>query len=113
MTLSNYSMNNLIGKSVLLTTSEWFYAPDGQNYKAVWGRLIGIHEAGKTLGFIPNRAHANWFIEVGKMIVMGCQVRYIVQCDEKPNTGRMRSWTSDAANGVKEFDTPSVIYISE
>lgn len=106
-------MHEYIGKNVLITTQAWFYAPDGQNYRAVWGKLNSINEAGKTLGFIPNRAHANWFVEVGKMTIMGCQVMYIIQFDNKPNTADHLSWTTDAANGLKSFQEPNVIYISE
>jgi len=57
-------MHSYINQKVLLTSQNWFYAPDGKQYKAVWGTLKGIHEAGKTLGFIPNRSHANWFLEI-------------------------------------------------
>lgn len=106
-------MNQYIGKNVLLTTSEWFTAPDGNNYKAVWGELKGVHEAGKTLGFIPNRSHANWFIEIGGMIIMGCQVKYLIQCNDKPNDERATNWTADAANGIKEYQSPCQIYFAK
>ena len=106
-------MHEYVGKNVLITTQSWFLAPNGQTYRAVWGTLKSINEAGKTLGFIPNRSHANWFIGIGKMTIMGCQVMYIIQCDDKPNTGEHLSWHSDAANGLKTFQEPSHIYISE
>lgn len=101
----------LIGNKVLITTSNWFYGPDGKSYRAVWGTLKGVHEAGKTLGFIPNRSHANWFIEVGDMNIMGCQVMYVLKCDNKPNTDKTPDWQSDAINGLKEFDRPSAILL--
>lgn len=106
-------MHHYIGKNVLLTTGEWFTAPDGNNYKAAWGELKGIHEAGKTLGFIPNRSHANWFIEIGNMTIMGCQVRYVIQCDNKPSDGKARNWAADATNGIKEYESPCQIYFAQ
>jgi hypothetical protein len=106
-------MKNFIDKKVLITTQNWFVAPDGIEYRAAWGTLRAIHEAGKTLGFIPNRSHANWFIEIGNMVIMGCQVMYVVQCDEKPNTGKVDSWTFKEGLGVSEFQRPSHIYITE
>lgn len=64
-------MHTYINKKVLITTDRWFYGTDGKQYRAVYGTLKGIHEAGKTLGFIPNRSHANWFIEIGSITIMG------------------------------------------
>lgn len=75
-------MEEFIGKKVLVTCSDWFYGEDGRQYKAIHGTLKGVHEAKEKLGFIPNRAHANWFYEIGNMVVMGCQVMYIQQVDE-------------------------------
>jgi hypothetical protein len=104
-------MHHYVGQKVLITTLNWFVGPDGKHYKAVWGTLKGIHEAGKTLGFIPNRAHANWFLEVGSMTIMGCQATYVQLHNDKPNTERVQDWHSDVANGCKEFERPSSILI--
>jgi hypothetical protein len=51
-------MHPYINKKVLITTDRWFYAPNGKQYRAAFGTLKGVHEAGETLGFIHNRAHA-------------------------------------------------------
>lgn len=104
-------MTDLIGKKVLITTGEWFYASDGKTYNAVHGTLKGIHEAGKTLGFIPNRAHANWYLEVGNLNLMGCQGLYVLQCDEI-NTGDVEEWKNEDGNVVK-FTRPSAIFITD
>lgn len=106
-------MQHLFNQSVLITTSSWFFAPDGQEYRAVWGTLKGIHEAGKTLGFIPNRSHANWFIEIGGMVIMGCQVMYVIACPAKPNVGTVHTWKTDEHKGIMEYDKPTSIYISQ
>lgn len=106
-------MHKYINKKVLLTSQSWFYAPDGKQYKAVWGTLKGIHEAGKTLGFIPNRSHANWFIEIGKMTIMGCQVLFVVECDAI-ETGKIQDWKSNEANGgIEEYERPTAIYVTD
>lgn len=103
-------MKNHIGQNVLVTCSNWFIAPNGKEYKAVWGKLIAIHEAGKELGFIPNRSHANWFIEIGTMQIMGCQVMYFIGCPDKPNTEITSSWNSKSEGGIVQYERPTMIY---
>lgn len=103
-------MKEFINHKVLVTTQGWFFAPDGLEYRGVYGTLKAVHEAGKELGFIPNRSHANWFIEIGNMIIMGCQVMYIVRADEAA-TGSVKAW--DYHDGaIKEYDRPTKIYNS-
>lgn len=106
-------MHNLINKKVLITTQGWFYGTDGKQYKAVHGTLKGVHESGKTLGFIPNRSHANWYIEIGEMIIMGCQVMYIIQCDSV-NTNNVIDWSTEleSEKGIKEYERPTAIFIT-
>lgn len=106
-------MLDLINKKVLITTQGWFIAPDGIEYRACWGTLKSVNEAGKTLGFIPNRSHANWFIQIGNMIIMGCQVMYVIECNEKPNFDKAKSWVHTAEKGVTEYDHPTKIYMAE
>lgn len=105
-------MQNFKNKKVLITTSGWFYGADGKSYRAVHGTLKGIHESGKTLGFIPNRSHANWFIEIGELVIMGCQVMYILEC-ETVSTEPVVDYTTEGQgeNGIKEFERPTAIYI--
>lgn len=103
-------MRNHIGQNVLITCQNWFVAPDGKDYKAAWGKLVAIHEAGKELGFIPNRSHANWFIELGNMIIMGCQVMYFVACPDEPNMNSVESWSAKTDGGINEYTKPTSIY---
>jgi hypothetical protein len=107
-------MQKLIGKKVLITTQGWFYGHDGKQYKSVFGTLNGIHEAGKTMGFIPNRAHANWFVEIGRMVIMGCQVLYINQCDTV-NEGPVKDWMANERPnaGITEYERPCTIYFAD
>lgn len=102
-------MEEAIGKNVLITTGNWFVAPDGRQYKSVWGKLIQIKEASKHLGFVPNRAHANWYICIGNMTIMGCQAMYFIVCPEKPHLGVAPNYSVEAGV-VKLYDTPSFIY---
>jgi hypothetical protein len=106
-------MNEFLNCKVLITTCNWFYGTDGKQYKSAWGTLKGIHEAGKTLGFIPNRSHANWFLELGSMMIMGCQVLYIIRCDEQPNIyAKVSDWVNHYGK-CSEFERPSAIFIAE
>lgn len=74
-----------INKKVLLTTTNWFYGTDGKQYRAVYGTLKNLHQAEAVLGFKPDRAHTNWFVEIGSMMIAGCQVLYCLQLDFQPN----------------------------
>jgi hypothetical protein len=103
-------MHNFINKKVLITTSSWFYGQDGKSYRGVHGTLKAVHEAGKTLGFVPNCSHANWFIEIGEMIIMGCQVMYIVECPHI-HTGDVTDWSTDPTTGITEYERPTAIYV--
>ena len=105
-------MNHLLNKKVLATTNNLFYAPDGKRYNAVYGTLIGVHQASKTLGFIPNRSHANWYYEIGSMIIMGCQILYLIECPKPISIGPVWEWTI-TDDKVKEYERPTSIYITD
>jgi hypothetical protein len=106
-------ISEFLGQNVLCTCQSWFIAPDGKNYRAIWGKLHSINEAGKTLGFIPNRSHANWFYEIGNMMIMGCQIMYLIKCEHEPNVANVPDYSADAANGIKEYDRPTTIYLAK
>lgn len=103
-------MKDHIGKNVLINCQNWFTAPDGKDYKAVWGKLIAIHEAGKMLGFIPNRSHANWFIEIGNMQIKGCQVLYFIVCENEPLFVDSEAWNTTTEHIIVKYQRPCVIY---
>jgi hypothetical protein len=78
-----------INKKYILTTHDWFYAPDGETYKAVFGTVKKIVDAKTELGIPTNRHSTNWYIEIGDMVVAGCQVFYFIKtnsCTFKPPT---------------------------
>lgn len=97
----------------LITTDNWFYAPDGVCYKAVWGEVIVLQDD-KTLGIKTNIRSTNWYVKVGTdenhVIIAGCQIHYAVKTDIQPNNHKADSY--DIVNGeVKEYLRPSHIYI--
>jgi hypothetical protein len=75
------------GKRYLITADHWFLAPDGEEYRGVWGKCKVV-EAKEQFGFVPQRPSTNWFLQVGEgensMILAGCQIHYAVECDKKP-----------------------------
>ena len=74
------------GKTYLLTTYDWFFAGDGQQYKAVWGRCE-LLKAEELMGFRPTHG-TNWVIRLGngdvQIIIAGCQINYAVRTDTPP-----------------------------
>ena len=54
----------------LITTFEWFTAPDGRQYRAVWGGEVTILDDSRTLGVKTNAKSTNWYARVeGKRII--------------------------------------------
>jgi hypothetical protein len=101
-------ISKFIGKNVLCTTQSWFTAPNGQEYRSVFGELKGIHKDDLALGFTVNRSHANWFIEVGNMVIAGCQILYFCQTEEC-NLEEFDSWHTHEGVVVMS-KKPSLIY---
>jgi hypothetical protein len=87
-------MKASIGKKVLVTSSSWFLAPDGKQYKGAFGVLKSINTSESTLGFTPNRTHTNWFLQVGNLSIAGCQVLQIIET-ETCNTEEVTDFTVD------------------
>ena len=115
--MKNFTGCEMSGMSgnYLITTSEWFYAPDGKLYKAVWGNVEIVEDV--ILGIKTNRNSVNWYAKVGSeqnhIIVAGCQVNYAIRCENVPNTEPQDDWLADATNGVKIYKRPTTIYIAQ
>jgi hypothetical protein len=106
--MSKEQSNSIIkeGETYLITTSGWFIAPDGEQYRSVWGKCY-IYTTEEILGFTPIRPSTNWFLNIGGMIIAGCQIHYIIKCESKPQV---------ESNFYTDFDTKNNvgrIYISE
>jgi hypothetical protein len=98
----------------LITTDAFFYAPDGQQYKAAWGSVKIIDDS--NLGIKTNRQSTNWFAIVGgngkEIIIAGCQIHYSIRCDYKPRL--IPHINEEIYEGKQlEFEVKSRIYIAE
>jgi hypothetical protein len=95
----------------LITTDNWFIAPDGKHYRAVWGNCQTV-TAEEALGLVPNRNSANWFVKVennGEEVVLaGCQIHYAVSCKERPNTKQTEQNIDERGKVVR--DTAIYLY---
>lgn len=71
------------GENYLITTDNWFFAPDGTQYRAVFGKVEILHDS--FLGIKTNMRSTNWYVKVGDesnhVILAGCQVHYAVKTD--------------------------------
>jgi len=103
---------NEIGKTYLITTDNWFVAPDGKQYQAVYGTVNAILSDDETLGIKTNARSTNWYVSIGRMLIAGCQVHYAIQCDHA-NADESESWSMDAANGLVVARSPSRIYFAD
>lgn len=72
----------VIGDKVLVTTDGWFFAPDGEQYRAVFGTVRGIHSSEEVLGIRTNARSTNWYAEIGNTLLAGCQIHYCVKTDK-------------------------------
>ena len=67
----------------LITTDNYFYGPDGQQYRSVFGEIEILQDS--FLGITTNRNSSNLYIKVsGKtqhIIIAGCQIHYALQCE--------------------------------
>ncbi|MBP9871578.1 MAG: hypothetical protein KBC53_08815 [Nitrosomonas sp.] len=101
-------MNINIGDKVLVTTDNWFFAPDGLQYRSVFGTFKAIRTDQDTLGIKTNIRGANWYAEIGNMTIAGCQIHYAIKTDNC-ELGSVND--SDVVNGeTKEFVRVSRIY---
>jgi hypothetical protein len=97
------------GKKVLITTDNWFYAPNGKAYRAVFGTINAIVNSEQALGIRVNARSADWYVEIGDMLIAGCQIHYAIQTDSY-NPCPVKDWTTDSASGIREYTRPSTIY---
>jgi len=75
-------MHYKIGDKMLVTCDNWFYTPDGNTHRAVFGTVKGIHSDKTTLGIKTNDKSTNWYLEIGNMFIAGCQIHYAVKTDK-------------------------------
>lgn len=100
-----------VGQKFLITTDNWFIAPDGKQYRAVWGTVKAVKTDTDVLGIKTNARPTNWYVQIGNMVVAGCQIHYAVQADEV-ELGSVREFS--VVDGVcKEYRRPTNIYSAD
>lgn len=99
----------------LITTDNWFIAPDGEHYKAAWGRVNILEDT--FLGVKTNRQSTNWFAKIGgddmEVIIAGCQIHYAVRCDECPEMKPPTVEIEHQGEMFKDKASNSRIYLAE
>jgi hypothetical protein len=66
-----------VGRKVIITTDNWFYGPDGKQYRSIYGTVRGVFNDEQTLGIRTNNRSSNWYARIGGMVVAGCQIHYV------------------------------------
>lgn len=96
----------------LITADNWFYGPDGKNYKSVWGEVEIVSDS--ILGIKTNVRSSNWFAKVGNenshIIIAGCQIHYALKCENQPNDGYVDDYSVESGE-VKNYVRPSSILV--
>jgi len=93
-------MSIKIGDKALITTDLWFFAPDGQQYRAVFGTVKAIRSSEETLGIKTNARSTNWYVEIGDVILAGCQIHYAIKTNH----------CSDASDESQDRPRPSIYF---
>lgn len=92
------------GKRYLVTTDNWFQAPDGENYRAAWG-VCQLERMEDVFGFTPSRPSTNWYLRVGGgdkyVIIAGCQIHYAVRSEKRPQSRHEGKYYKDKENGIE------------
>ena len=101
-------MNLDVGVKALITTDNWFYGPDGKQYRAVWGTIKTILNDEAQLGIKTNARSTNWYVEIGCMVIAGCQIHYAMRSDEC-ELDPVDDWQA-GPEGMKAFKRPSAIF---
>ncbi len=101
-------MNIEVGKKALITTDCWFVAPDGKQYRAVFGTVKAVQSSEETLGVRTNARSTNWYVEIGCMTLAGCQIHYAIRCDSCSFDPAEDYTTADGS--LKTFIRPSSIF---
>lgn len=102
-------LNINVGEKALVTVDNWFYAPDGHQYRAVFGTIHAVRTAEDSLGVKPNGRSTNWYLEIGNVTIAGCQVHYALRTDTC-HFGPVTDWAASPEHGIREYQRPGAIY---
>ncbi|QBJ04541.1 hypothetical protein HOV23_gp032 [Pseudomonas phage Lana] len=100
--------NLTIGCKALITTNDWFIAPDGGSYKAAFGTVHAVLDSQQALGVKTNARSTNWYVELGSLTIAGCQIHYAFKT-EQCNLGPAKSYNVKEGQ-LNEYVQPSNIY---
>jgi hypothetical protein len=106
-----------IGQTYLITTDNWFLAPDGEQYSAAFGTVHSVVDSAAVLGIRPNRNSSNWYVAIGDMVIAGCQIHYAIRSDTfspEPSTAEvdhngMRHKSMNATTRIYDADESGLI----
>jgi len=98
------------GRKALITTDAWFMAPDGREYRAVFGTVEAVLSDCETLGIKTNARSTNWYVKIGGMLIAGCQIHYAIEC-ESAASGVVSDFSVESGE-VKHFDRPSKVWVA-
>jgi hypothetical protein len=102
------------GKKYLVTTDNWFIAPDGNQYRSAWG-ICYIKTLFEEFNFTPLRPSTNWFLEVGangkKITIGGFQIHFVIECENMPEDKLKNVTYIEKDTGLEIL--ASKIYIAE
>ena len=104
----------LTGK-YLVQSDEWFLAPDGKYYRAVWGE-IKVVQSEEMLGIKTNARSTNWYVMVGNplihVIIAGCKIHHCVKCNKEVLNPSLDVRDYVVHDGLINFySRPNAIYI--
>ena len=102
-----------IGDKLLITTDNWFYAPDGRLYRAVFGELKAIHSDSETLGIKTNARSTNWYVSIGNVVIAGCQIHYAVKTDNVNTDGYFEERFDEEKKVFVSYRRASNIYVAQ
>jgi len=96
------------GVKYLITTDNWFMAPNGRLYKAAFGTVHGTLSDEEALGIKTNSRSTNWFVSIGNLLIAGCQIHYAVRTDEcnlgQVQDQRIQSDNTTVVDVVRDVD---------
>lgn len=104
-------MRPILGEKYVITCDNWFYAPDGQQYRAAFGTVNQILTDEESLGIRTNAKSTNWYVSIGNLLIAGCQIHYAVKTDV---CSKEESRVDIEHNGdFKQGLAPSRIYFAD
>ncbi len=98
-----------LNETYLINTDKWFVAPDGETYNAVFGTVKTIHDSTSALGVKTNSRSTNWYVEIGNMMIAGCQIHTAFRTNNVSFKDPEKGWALHEGNLLLNT-SPSRIY---